>query len=170
MLKTGRMQTGVKTLMCLCFLWVVKELVMVVGGAVGQAFAFMKTRVRSRPDITQQPSAASSHLSAPISAASVLLSGLRKQDGTEWRHDGEKKKEVGREREWKQQDRDRILKEDEGEEGKSRNILHLLSSLWLWMRVNVRWQGRTSPPSAWDNCPLTSFTATMWLVSHSTVS
>lgn len=75
--------------------------------------------------------------------------------------------------EWKQQDRDRILKEDEGEEGKKKweqECPSPLSSLWLRMRVNVPWQGRTSLLSAWDDCPLTSFTAAIGLVSHSAVS
>lgn len=48
---------------------------------LGQTFAFMKTTIQTRASITPEPSAAHSHLSTPISAACVLLSGLRKQDG-----------------------------------------------------------------------------------------
>lgn len=155
---------------CRCWwtFWHIGRSGAVWGGCVcfGQAFAFVTTTGQAGWAVTPEALAAHSHLSTPISAACVPLSGLHKQDGA-WREDDKKRKRE-RERVGEQQDCDGM--EQKIARAKSFTVWSETewSCVWIcsdrsvplhqcvgWLSTNVL------------HCP-PSFSA--WLVSHSLVS
>lgn len=103
----------------------------------GQAFAFVTTTGQAGWAVTPEALAAHSHLSTPISAACVPLSGLHKQDGA-WREDDKKRK---RERESGGTAR---LWWDGTENSKSKELYCVIGDR-MELRVNLQWQ--VCPPS-----------------------